>query len=81
MIFRVGTEWLALPAAAIQEVSNLRPVHRVPHRTSGVLLGVVNVRGELLICVSLARVFGIESEDRASLRRRGGCPGTPRACR
>jgi chemotaxis-related protein WspD len=62
VIFRVGTEWLGLPAAAIQEISNLRPVHRVPHRTSGVLLGVVNVRGELAICVSLARVFGLESE-------------------
>jgi chemotaxis-related protein WspD len=62
VIFRIGTEWLALPAAAIQEVSNLKPVHRVPHRTSGVVLGVVNVRGELLTCVSLARVFGLEGE-------------------
>lgn len=62
VIFRIGTEWLALPAAAIQEVSNLRPIHRVPHRTSGVVLGVVNVRGELLTCVSLARVFGLEGE-------------------
>jgi chemotaxis-related protein WspD len=62
VIFRIGTEWLALPAAAIQEISNLRPIHRVPHRTSGVVLGVVNVRGELLTCVSLARVFGLEGE-------------------
>ena len=62
IIFRIGTEWLALPAAAIQEVSNLKPIHRVPHRTSGVVLGVVNVRGELLTCASLARVFGLEHE-------------------
>jgi chemotaxis-related protein WspD len=60
VIFRVGTEWLALPAAAIQEVATLRPVHRVPHRTSGVLLGVVNVRGELIISVSIARLLGLE---------------------
>ena len=62
IIFRIGTEWLALPAAAIQEVSNLKPIHRVPHRTSGVVLGVVNVRGELLTCASLARVFSLEHE-------------------
>jgi chemotaxis-related protein WspD len=62
VIFRVGAEWLALPSAAIQEISNLKPIHRVPHRTSGVVLGVVNVRGELLICVSLERVFGVEPE-------------------
>jgi chemotaxis-related protein WspD len=61
VIFRIGAEWLALPAAAIQEVSNLKPIHRVPHRTSGVVLGVVNVRGELLTCVSLARVFGLDA--------------------
>jgi chemotaxis-related protein WspD len=62
VIFRIGSEWLALPAAATQEISNLKPIHRVPHRTSGVVLGVVNVRGELLTCVSLARVFGLENE-------------------
>lgn len=62
VIFRIGTEWLALPAAAIQEISNLKPIHRVPHRTSGVVLGVTNVRGELLTCVSLARVFGLDVE-------------------
>lgn len=62
VIFRIGAEWLALPTAALQEVSNLKRIHRVPHRTGGVVLGVVNVRGELLTCVSLARVFGLESE-------------------
>jgi chemotaxis-related protein WspD len=62
VIFRIGAEWLALPSAAIQEISNLKPIHRVPHRTSGVVLGVVNVRGELLTCVSLQRVFGLEGE-------------------
>lgn len=62
VIFRIGAEWLALPAAAIQEISNLKAIHRVPHRTSGVVLGVANVRGELLTCVSLPRVFGLEGE-------------------
>ena len=66
IIFRIGAEWLALPSAAIQEVSNLKRIHRVPHRTSGVVLGVVNVRGELLTCVSLARVFGLEGESAAA---------------
>jgi chemotaxis-related protein WspD len=67
VIFRIGSEWIALPAAAIQEITNLRPIHRVPHRTSGVVLGVVNVRGELLTCVSLARVFGLEGETASAL--------------
>jgi chemotaxis-related protein WspD len=66
VIFRIGAEWLALPAVAIQEISNLKTIHRVPHRTSGVVLGVANVRGELLTCVSLSRVFGLEGETTTS---------------
>jgi chemotaxis-related protein WspD len=85
VIFRIGAEWLALPSATIQEISNLKPIHRVPHRTSGVVLGVANIRGELLICVSLERVFGVEAEatsdrgtpDRAAPDRGAPHRGTP----
>jgi chemotaxis-related protein WspD len=60
LIFRIGAEWLALPVPVVTEVANLRPIHSLPHRRSGVVLGLANVRGELLICVSLARVLGLE---------------------
>jgi chemotaxis-related protein WspD len=43
-----------------------RPVHSLPHRRNPALLGLVNVRGELVICVSLARlVLGEEAGDPA----------------
>lgn len=38
-----------------------RLVHSLPHRRQGVALGLVNVRGELLVCVSLGRLLGLES--------------------
>lgn len=60
VIFRIGLEWLALPTRALDEVLDVRAVHSLPHRRSGTLLGVVSVRGELLVCVSLARVLGLE---------------------
>ncbi len=60
LIFRIGLEWLALPSAAFQEVAERRPVHSLPHRRQGIVLGLVNVRGELLICVMLNRVLGLE---------------------
>lgn len=59
-LFRVGGEWLALPTAVLDEVADLRAIHSLPHRRSGVVLGLVNVRGELLVCVSLAQLLGIE---------------------
>jgi len=62
LVFRIGEEWLGLPTAVFLEVAQLRRVHSLPHRRHRAVLGVVNVRGELLVCASLARLFGIEGE-------------------
>jgi len=60
LLFRLGAEWLALPTSAFQEIADHRVLHSLPHRRLGIVLGLVNVRGELLICASLARMFGLE---------------------
>jgi chemotaxis-related protein WspD len=60
VIFRVGTEWLALPAAIFKEVAADRLIHSLPQRRNGTLLGVVNIRGELLVCASLMHILGVE---------------------
>jgi chemotaxis-related protein WspD len=59
VIFRVISEWLALPTQAFQEVAERRAVHSLPHRRRDLVLGLVNVRGELLVCVSLGRLLGL----------------------
>jgi chemotaxis-related protein WspD len=59
LIFRIGAEWLALPATSIQEVAELRPIHSLPRRRDGIVLGIANVRGEILICISLAALLGL----------------------
>ncbi|WP_066736368.1 chemotaxis protein CheW [Cupriavidus sp. D384] len=58
LIFRVGDEWLALPTAALGEITAPVPVHSLPHRRHAALIGVAAVRGVLLTCVSLALLFG-----------------------
>ena len=60
LVFRIGAEWLALDTRRVVEVVELRPIHRVPHRTDRLLLGLANIRGELLLCVSLRELLGIE---------------------
>ena len=60
LVFRIKAEWLALPTQAFQEVAEHRPVHSLPHRRQNPVLGLVNIRGELLICVSLGRLLGLE---------------------
>ena len=60
LLFRIHTEWLALPTQAFQEVAERRLVHSLPHRRQDIVLGLVNVRGELLVCVSLGRLLGLD---------------------
>jgi chemotaxis-related protein WspD len=60
IIFRVASEWLALPTAVVIEVSNLLPIHSLPHRPNRAVLGLASVRGELLVCVSLRQIVGAE---------------------
>ena len=59
LVFRVRSEWLALPMAVVKEVADVRPIHTLPHRR-GAVLGVANVRGELVTCVSLEHLLGLQ---------------------
>lgn len=63
LAFRIGREWLALPAAIIDSVAPQGPGHRLPHRSGAGLLGVVNVGGKLLPSISLASLLGIDEAD------------------
>ncbi len=62
-VFRLTSEWLALPAHCCVEVVALRPVRHIPHRSNRILLGLVSVRGEIHLCVSLANLLGIEKDE------------------
>ena len=74
VVFRIGDEWLGLPTAVFSEFVDMRAIHSLPHRRNGVLLGLANVRGELLVCVALDKVLGIVADakkprQRAAYRR------------
>lgn len=62
IVFRLGSEWLALGTRYFQEITEERVVHSVPHRTNRVFRGLVNVGGELLLCVSAADILGVGAE-------------------
>lgn len=60
LIFRLGAAWLALPTQVCKEVAELRAIHTLPHRSGRTLLGLVNIRGELQMCMSLSQLLGLE---------------------
>lgn len=63
VIFRLGNEWLALSARIFAEVSDFKKIHKVPHRDNKTLLGIVNLRGQLKLCVALHHLLELEKND------------------
>jgi chemotaxis-related protein WspD len=60
-IFRIGGEWLALPAPLFAEVAEPSPIHTLPHRSNKTLLGIVSIRGEIMLCISLEEILNLEA--------------------
>ncbi len=73
LVFRLGVEWLAMALGVVSEVTTPRPVHRVPHRSNRVFTGLVALRGQLQLCVSLHGLLDVEpaepSEDPSAIPR------------
>lgn len=63
MVFRIGEEILALPLQLLQEVTPPCGIHSVPHRSNGCFLGLVNIRGEILLAASLRRLLDLPADD------------------
>jgi chemotaxis-related protein WspD len=57
VVFRLGSEWLALDTRFFVETTEPRVLRRIPHARSAVLRGLVNIRGRLELCVSLEAVL------------------------
>ena len=64
VIFRLNQEWLAISTLIFAEVATLRKIHHIPHRSGLILKGVVNLRGQLKLCISLHNFLEIESIDK-----------------
>jgi chemotaxis-related protein WspD len=60
VVFRIGPEWLALSSTVVQEVAEKSVLHRLPHRGAGLVKGIVNIRGEILLCMSLDVLLRLE---------------------
>jgi chemotaxis-related protein WspD len=62
LIFRLGEQWLAIATRRLAEVIPVSPIHVLPHRSDQGLLGVTNVRGTLVACLSLVDLLGLSSQ-------------------
>ncbi|PQP01299.1 chemotaxis protein CheW [Pseudomonas frederiksbergensis] len=63
LMFRLGEEWLGLATRSLVEVAPLQAIHSLPHQRSRALLGVANVRGALVACLSLVELLGLDDSN------------------
>ncbi len=65
LVFRVGPEWFALRTSVLHEVAASQKAYAVPFRSGSLLAGLVNVNGELLLCVLLEAVLGLPVKEKS----------------
>jgi chemotaxis-related protein WspD len=70
MIFRLGNQKLAMPVRVLQEVTHPCLIQPLPHRSNELFLGLVNIRGETLLCASLSNLLSLESAEASSSSKR-----------
>ncbi len=60
LLFRLGDEWFAIDSRCVSEVAQVQKIHSIPHCTNKLVKGLVNIRGELKICVSVGSILQLE---------------------
>ncbi len=60
-IFRIGSEWLALPASTVRHISRPSSIHSLPGKSDNILRGLVNIKGSIELCFSLDALIGTDA--------------------
>jgi chemotaxis signal transduction protein len=68
LLFRLGDETAALPAKLLRRVTPWARPTPIPHRTTSVMRGVCNIRGELILCADLHRLLGLPNRRTSGAR-------------
>jgi len=70
IIFRIANDWYAMPTGIFVEIDTYKAAHNIPHNQNNFIEGLVNIRGELELCISLSALLEInnlpESEEAKS---------------
>lgn len=70
IVFRLANQWFAIPSRFLTEVSLPLAIRAVPNRHSTTLRGVCNIKGQLIPCISLHRLFTLPESDISSASQR-----------
>jgi chemotaxis-related protein WspD len=64
VIFKISDEWFSIEAKLFIEALTNRKIHPIPERTNKYFYGILNFNGELLLCIAINNILGIEFLDK-----------------
>ena len=64
-------QWTRIISGDVEPVSQIKSIHKIPHQANGLVLGVVNVGGEVRLCFSLAFLLGVANDEAKKINLRG----------
>jgi chemotaxis-related protein WspD len=64
VLFTIGDEGFAVPTSCVVELTEVGRPRPVPHRDTHVFRGLVKIRGQLELCMSLRGLLGISAPDK-----------------
>ncbi len=65
LLFRLGDEWFALSSRYVSEVTKMLSIHSLPHCSENLVKGLVNIRGELKLCISIGSALQLDKASSA----------------
>jgi chemotaxis-related protein WspD len=64
LVFKIRSEWCGLATTAVDEVTEVGVIRRLPHRAGSLVRGIVSLRGEVLVCVALDVLLSLEKQEK-----------------
>ncbi len=62
LLFRLRNEWFGLSTSVFNQICEKKVIHTIPHSKSQMLKGLVNIGGQMRLCVDLVKLFDIEDK-------------------
>jgi len=59
LLFRIHNEWFGLSTSIFNQVCERKAIHSIPFRKNPLILGLVNIGGQIRVCVAMDKVLSI----------------------
>lgn len=63
LLFRIQEEWFALSTSVFNQVCERKAIHTIPYKKSPIIIGLVNIGGQIRVCISLNQLLKITEQE------------------